>query len=80
MTVISDLRDLVWEQNMLLPAEGLVSLTWGNVSGRAGELIAIKPSGVSYTSMRREDIVVLDIEGNRVAGELRPSTDTPTHI
>lgn len=80
MTAVTDLRDLVWEQNMRLPAEGLVSLTWGNVSGRADDLIAIKPSGVPYTSMRREDIVVLDIEGNRVAGELRPSTDTPTHL
>ena len=80
MTVISDLRELVWQQNIRLPAERLVSLTWGNVSGRVDNLIAIKPSGVPYTSMRPEDIVVLDIEGNRVAGELRPSTDTPTHI
>jgi L-ribulose-5-phosphate 4-epimerase len=80
MTAISDLRELVWRENSRLPAERLVSLTWGNVSGRVDDLIAIKPSGVPYAALRPEDIVVIDIDGHRVAGELRPSTDTPTHI
>ncbi len=80
MTTISDLRQYVWLQNARLPDEGLVSLTWGNVSGRAGDLIAIKPSGVPYAGMQPEDIVVLDLAGDVVSGALRPSIDTPTHL
>lgn len=80
MSEIEDFRDYVCAQNRRLPAEGLVSLTWGNVSGRSGDLIAIKPSGVDYEELRPEDIVVLDLEGSRVAGDLRPSIDTPTHL
>jgi L-ribulose-5-phosphate 4-epimerase len=80
MTDISGIRDYVWRQNTRLPGEGLVSLTWGNVSGRLDDLIAIKPSGVPYSEMEPEDIVVLDLDGNTVAGDLRPSIDTTTHL
>lgn len=80
MTTIADLRTFVFLQNLRLPAEGLVSLTWGNVSGRSDDLVAIKPSGVPYSDMTPDDIVVLDIEGEIVEGDLRPSTDTETHL
>jgi L-ribulose-5-phosphate 4-epimerase len=68
--------------NLALPAAGLVTLTWGNVSGidRERGLVAIKPSGVPYESMRVEDIVLVDLDGNVVEGERRPSTDTPSHL
>jgi L-ribulose-5-phosphate 4-epimerase len=80
LTNTADLREYVLAQNARLPDEGLVSLTWGNVSGRIDELIAIKPSGVPYAGMKPEDIVVLDLKGNIVAGEMRPSIDTETHL
>lgn len=80
MTLVADLREQVWAQNARLPREGLVTLTWGNVSGRADELVAIKPSGVPYDGMTPEDIVVLDLDGEVIAGDLRPSIDTPTHL
>ena len=72
----------VLEANCALAARGLAPLTWGNASGvdRDAGLVAIKPSGVSYDEMTAEDIVVLDLDGNVVAGERRPSTDTPTHL
>lgn len=68
--------------NRSLPYHGLVTLTWGNVSGidRAQGLVAIKASGVAYDEMTSDDIVVVDLEGNVVSGERRPSTDTPTHL
>lgn len=82
MSAIDELRAEVCAANLRLPAEGLVTLTWGNVSGRSpdGTLIAIKPSGVSYAEMRPEHMVVLTMEGEIVEGELRPSTDTVTHL
>ncbi len=80
MTAISRLREYVCAQNARLPEERLVTLTWGNVSGRDGDLIAIKPSGVPYAAMTPADVVVLDLSGDVVAGELRPSIDTPTHL
>jgi L-ribulose-5-phosphate 4-epimerase len=80
MTDLSELRELVWQQNKRLPAEGLVSLTWGNVSGRVADRVAIKPSGVPYPNMTPEDIVVVDLDGNVVEGHLRPSIDTATHL
>jgi L-ribulose-5-phosphate 4-epimerase len=81
-TVADELREAVCAANLRLPAEGLVTLTWGNVSGRSpnGDLIAIKPSGVPYTEMRPEHMVILTLDGEVVEGELRPSTDTPTHL
>jgi L-ribulose-5-phosphate 4-epimerase len=82
MTDLDGLRARVLEENLRLPAEGLVTLTWGNVSGRSddGRLVAIKPSGVSYATMTADHIVVVDLDGNLVAGDLRPSTDTPSHL
>jgi L-ribulose-5-phosphate 4-epimerase len=79
---IQTLREAVLEANLALPRHGLVTFTWGNVSGidRERGLVAIKPSGVSYEKMRADDIVVLDLEGARVEGSLRPSSDTPTHL
>ena len=82
MKSTSDLREQVWLENVRLPAEGLVSLTWGNVSGRSddGSLMAIKPSGVPYTELTPHDIVVLDLNGDVIEGDLKPSTDTATHV
>ena len=67
---------------MLLPKYGLVTFTWGNVSAidRESGLFVIKPSGVEYESMKPEDMVVMDLNGNHVEGKLRPSSDTPTHL
>ena len=76
------LPDEVLEANRALAAHGLAPLTWGNASAidRDEGLVVIKPSGVSYDDMTVEDMVVVDLEGNVVAGERRPSTDTPTHL
>ena len=80
--MLERLKQSVLDANRLLPAHGLVTFTWGNVSGidRGAGLIAIKPSGVAYEELRLEHIVLVDLEGNRVEGDLRPSSDTPTHI
>jgi len=59
---------------------GLVTGTSGNVSGRAGDLVVIKPSGVPYEKLKPEDLVVVDLEGNVIEGNLRPSVDTPAHL
>lgn len=76
------LKEAVLAANLDLPKHGLVTFTWGNVSGIDRELgvVAIKPSGVSYEAMKTSDIVVLDLQGNVVDGSLRPSSDTPTHL
>jgi L-ribulose-5-phosphate 4-epimerase len=76
------MREEVLAANLALPAHGLVTLTWGNVSGidRERELVAIKPSGVPYESLTEADIVIVDLDGNVVEGARRPSTDTPTHL
>lgn len=67
---------------MELPKRGLVTYTWGNVSGidREKGLVVIKPSGVDYETMKPEDMVVVDLDGNVVEGHYRPSSDTPTHV
>lgn len=80
--MLDELRDQVLAANLALPKHGLVTLTWGNVSGidRASGLVVIKPSGVSYDEMTEDDLVVVDLDGNIVDGERRPSTDTPTHL
>jgi L-ribulose-5-phosphate 4-epimerase len=79
---VEELLSQVLEANRALPAHGLVTLTWGNASGidRESGLVAIKASGVDYAAMTRADIVVVDLDGTVVAGELRPSSDTPTHL
>lgn len=76
------LKEAVLEANLALPVHGLVTFTWGNVSGidRDAGLVVIKPSGVPYERLTVEDMVVVDLEGNVVEGELRPSSDTPTHL
>jgi L-ribulose-5-phosphate 4-epimerase len=78
----SSLRQEVLEANLLLPKYGLVTFTWGNVSGidRASGLVAIKPSGVSYEEMTADDMVIVDLEGIVIEGKLKPSSDTPTHL
>ncbi len=80
--MLEKLKLSVFRSNLDLVDEGLVIHTWGNVSGRDREsgLIVIKPSGISYKSMRPEDMVVLDPDGNVVQGKFRPSTDAPTHL
>jgi L-ribulose-5-phosphate 4-epimerase len=80
--VLEELREQVLAANLALPRHGLVTLTWGNVSGidRGEGLVAIKPSGVPYEQMTARDLVVVDLDGNVVEGERRPSTDTPTHL
>ena len=80
--MLEELKQKVFEANMELPKRGLVTYTWGNVSGidREKGLIAIKPSGVEYEEMTAEDMVIVDLEGNRVEGRYKPSSDTPTHI
>lgn len=80
--MLEQLKQEVFEANMLLPKYGLVTFTWGNVSGidREKGLFVIKPSGVDYETMKPEDMVVVDMEGNRVEGHYKPSSDTPTHL
>ena len=68
--------------NLELPKRGLITFTWGNVSGidRKNNLIVIKPSGVAYDELKLEDLVVVDLDGNQIEGKLKPSSDTPTHL
>jgi L-ribulose-5-phosphate 4-epimerase len=80
--MLEDLKQQVCEANLALHCAGLVLLTWGNVSGRDPKtgLVVIKPSGVGYEAMRPEQMVVVDLDGKVVEGDLRPSSDTPTHL
>ena len=80
--MLEELKKKVYEANMLLPKYGLVTFTWGNVSAidRETGYFVIKPSGVDYEIMKPEDMVVMDLEGNRVEGRYKPSSDTPTHL
>ncbi|KAF0823752.1 L-ribulose-5-phosphate 4-epimerase [Cytobacillus firmus] len=80
--MLENLKEQVLGANLSLPKYGLVTFTWGNVSGisRDAGLVVIKPSGVSYDDMKVEDLVVLDLDGNIVEGTLRPSSDTATHL
>ncbi len=79
--MLEQLKEQVLQANLLLPRYNLVTFTWGNVSGidRERELIVIKPSGVPYEGMTAEDMVVVDLDGKRVEGKWKPSSDTPTH-
>ncbi|MBN1775347.1 MAG: class II aldolase/adducin family protein, partial [Clostridiales bacterium] len=79
---MEELKERVCRANLLLVEYGLVLFTWGNVSAldTSGELIVIKPSGISYDKMKPTDMVVVDFDGNVVEGSLSPSTDTPTHL
>ena len=80
--MLEQLKEQVYQANMLLPAHHLVTFTWGNVSGidRESGLVVIKPSGVEYDTMKPEDMVVVDLDGKVVEGKYRPSSDTPTHV
>jgi L-ribulose-5-phosphate 4-epimerase len=80
--MLDDLKEQVCQANLDLVAQGLVTLTWGNVSGLSddGKLVVIKASGVAYANMRPEHMVVVDLDGNVIEGDLRPSSDTPTHV
>ena len=94
--MLEELKKKVYEANMELPRRGLITYTWGNVSGidRDTGYFVIKPSGVDYDKLRPEDMVVMDeqgnlvdgngnrvdLEGNRIEGTLNPSSDTPTHL
>ena len=81
--MLEDLKEAVWKANLQLPKLGLVTFTWGNVSGidRERGLVVIKPSGVEYDVMTPEDMVVVSLAtGERVEGRWKPSSDTPTHL
>ena len=80
--MLEELKKTVCEANLLLPRYGLVTFTWGNVSGidRQNGLVVIKPSGVPYEGMGPEDMVVVDLAGRTVEGKWKPSSDTATHI
>ena len=80
--MLEQLKKDVYEANMELVSKGLVIYTWGNVSGidRETGYVVIKPSGVEYATMKAEDMVVVDLEGNIIEGKYKPSSDTATHL
>jgi len=80
--MLEQLKEEVYQANMLLPAYRLVTFTWGNVSGidRKRGLFAIKPSGVEYEKLSPEDMVIIDLDGKKVEGKYNPSSDTATHL
>ena len=80
--MLEELKAKVCKANLELVEHGLVIFTWGNVSAidRESGLVVIKPSGVSYDNMKPSDMVVVDLDGNIVEGDLNPSSDTPTHL
>ena len=80
--MLEELKQQVYAANMELPRRGLVTYTWGNVSGidRKAGLVVIKPSGVAYEELTPDKLVVLDLDGRKVEGGLNPSSDTKTHL
>ncbi|MDD4591853.1 MAG: L-ribulose-5-phosphate 4-epimerase [Parabacteroides sp.] len=80
--MVEELKEKVLKANLDLVKHSLVIFTWGNVSAidRKTGLVVIKPSGVSYETMTVDDMVVLDLQGNKIEGRLKPSSDTPTHL
>lgn len=80
--MLKQLKQKVFEANLALPKHGLVTFTWGNVSGisRKKGLVVIKPSGVEYADMKAADMVVVDLNGKVIEGDMNPSSDTPTHL
>jgi len=80
--MLEQLKETVYKANMLLPEYKMVTFTWGNVSAidRESGLVVIKPSGVSYSAMKPEDMIVVDLDGKVVEGKLNPSSDTATHF
>ncbi len=79
---LTKLKEDVFEANIKLSKSGLVMFTFGNVSGidKESKIVAIKPSGVEYNNLKPDDIVLLDLDGNKIEGSLRPSSDTKTHL
>jgi L-ribulose-5-phosphate 4-epimerase len=79
--MLEALKEEAYEANVALPRQGLINLTFGNASAidRSQGIFAIKPSGVDYTALTADDMVLVDLEGKQVEGKLRPSSDTPTH-
>lgn len=79
---VRGIKKQVYEANMELPRRGLITYTWGNVSGidRESGYFVIKPSGVDYDALSPDDMVVMDLEGNKIEGRYKPSSDTATHI
>ena len=80
--MLEQLKEKVLKANLELPKYGLVTFTWGNVSGidRESGLVVIKPSGVEYDNMTADDMVVVDLQGNVIEGKWKPSSDTATHL
>jgi L-ribulose-5-phosphate 4-epimerase len=79
--MLRELKQQVLDANLRLPVSGLARLTWGNVSGRQGDMMVIKPSGVPYDRLRDDDLVVMEVAtGRQVEGKLNPSSDAPTHL
>jgi len=80
--MLKELKEEVLQANLELPQRGLVTYTWGNVSGidRKSGLVVIKPSGVAYEELGLEHLAVVDLDGKQVEGKLKPSSDTPTHL
>ena len=80
--MLEALKKQVYEANMELPRRGLITYTWGNVSGidRESGYFVIKPSGVDYDALTPDDMVVMDLNGNKIEGRYKPSSDTATHI
>ncbi len=80
--MLEELKQKVYIANMELPKRNLVTYTWGNVSGidREKGLFVIKPSGVEYDELKPEDLVVMDLQGKKVEGDMNPSSDTKTHL
>ena len=80
--MLEALKEKVCDANLLLPKYGLVTFTWGNVSelDEDSGLFVIKPSGVDYDVMKPQDMVVMDLDGNKVEGDMKPSSDMPTHL
>lgn len=80
--MLEELKEQVYKANMELPKRKLITYTWGNVSGidRKTGYFVIKPSGVDYEVLKPEDMVVMDLEGNKIEGKYKPSSDTPTHL
>lgn len=80
--MLEQLKEQVYQANMELPRRGLITYTWGNASGidREAGLFVIKPSGVEYDDLTPDDLVVMDLDGNKVEGKFSPSSDTKTHL
>ena len=77
-----DVKKRVHKANLLLKSSGLITLTWGNASEiiRSAGVVIIKPSGVDYDTMTPDDMVVVDLDGKVIEGNLAPSSDLPTHL